>query len=420
MRKLLVLLLLAGIVGVVGWKYITTEAKEKQARRRGGGVVAVETALIGRADLGDRATFTGSIRANERYDAAPKISGIIRRVNFDVGDIVEKGDIIAVLDDDEHLLTVEQAEAKLQVAIATANDAEAQLAITRRDHDRNSTLHSQRVISSQDLDKIDATLTSQEGKLETARAQVKLAEAELKSAEVRLGYTRVVADWDGSDQERVIGQRYRDAGNLVSTTTPIVSVLDIKSVKAIISVSEKEFPRIQIGDSVNVTTDAFPGRTFKGRVERIPQELGVLSREADIEIAIENRERTLKPGMFIRADIEFQHRDSAVAAPLAAVVRRDDGRRGVYLVNDSRDKVVFHAVAEGIVDGPLVELINAGDLLDREVVVLGQHLLKDGMNIRVADAVSYGAPAGKGEKGKPGQPANDGKNGVAPAPAGGA
>lgn len=396
MRKLLLFIVLAAVVGVVGWKFFTTQVTKRESRRRRSSVVAVETAIIGQADLGDRATFTGSIYANERYDAAPKIPGIVKQVRFDAGDIIHKGDLIAVLDDDEYQLAVEQAEARVQVAEAVAQDAEAQLTITRREHERNTSLHSQRVISSQELDRIEATLTAQEAKLETTLAELKLSEAELKTRDVILGYTRVVADWDGPDQERVIGQRYRDPGNLVATTTPIVSVLDINSVKAVIPVSEKEFPRIRLNGVAEVVTDAFPGRVFHGRIKRIPQELGMLSREAEIEISIDNTDHTLKPGMFVRVSIEFQRHDHAVAAPLAAVVRRDDGSRGVYVVNDDRDQVVFQRVTEGIVDGSMVELINGGDLLNKEVVILGQHLLKDGMNVRIADAVSYNTPAAGG------------------------
>lgn len=378
MRKLLVVLLLAACVGYVGWVYYTTDAKDRNMRRGGrANVVAVETARIKKADLGDRVIFTGSIRAEERYDAAPKISGIIRQVNFNVGDIVRHGDVLAVLDDDEHILAVEKADAELRVAQATAKDAAAQLEISKRDFERSENLRREMVISAQEYDRADATLKAQEAKYETAVAQVRQAEAALKTARVILGYTRVTADW-------MDGQRYMDAGGLVNANTPILSVLDITTVRAIISVSEKEYPKIALEDRVLVTTDAFPGRRFVGRVSRIPQELGNLTREAEVEVAVDNLDRSLKPGMFVRADIEFQRRVGAAAAPLEAVVRRDDGSRGVYLVNEDRTQVSFQPITEGIVDGSWVELIDGNVLLDREVVVLGQHLLKDGITIRVA------------------------------------
>lgn len=385
MRKVIALALLVACAGFVGWKYFATEIKQRSPGRGGArNVVAVETARIEQADLGDRVIFTGSIKAEERYDAAPKIAGIIRQVNFNVGDIVKRGDVLATLDDDEHRLEVDQAEAGLRVAQANANDAESQLEIARRDFIRAENLLAEKVISAQEYDRYDATLKAQQAKYETTIAQVKLAEAALKTAKVKLGYTRVIAEWNEGPEQRVIGQRFMDAGALATVTTPILSVLDIHTVRAVISVSEKEYPKISLGDQVAISTDAFPGRVFIGTVSRIPQELGAYTREADVEVAVDNKDQRLKPGMFVRADIEFQRRYGATAAPLEAVVRREDGKRGVYVLNDDRTQVSFQPVTEGIVDGQLVELVDGGNLMGREVVVLGQHLLKDGIAIRVA------------------------------------
>jgi RND family efflux transporter MFP subunit len=392
MRKLLVLTILLAAVGVVGVKYFTTSAEDRARRSGVATSVSVETALVKLADLGDHTVFTGSIRAEERYDAAPKIPGLIRQINFNVGDVVTRGAILAILDDDEHSLAVEQAEAKVMVARATVNDAKAQLEIARRDYDRAENLHRERVMSAQDFDQTAALFRTREANVETAVANERLAEAELKTRQVILGYTRVRADWDGDGDQRVIGQRYMDAGAMVAANTPILSVLDIDTVRALISVSEKEYPRIAMDDPVTVTTDAFPGRQFPGRVARIPQELGLFTREAEVEVAVANSDRVLKPGMFVRAAIEFQRRTGAAAAPLEAVVRRDDGRRGVYLVDESRTTVSFEPITEGIRDGSLVELVDGGALIGREVVTLGQHLLKDGMAIRVADAKAMAVP----------------------------
>ncbi|MCL2001597.1 MAG: efflux RND transporter periplasmic adaptor subunit [Planctomycetes bacterium] len=387
MRKILFFLALGGLVGYVGWTYFTTENLRQTGRSTRSTVVAVETARVKKADLGDRMVFTGSIQAEERYDAAPKIAGIIRQINFNVGDKVQRGDILAVLDDDEHILSVEQAEASLKVAEAGANDAESQLIIAKRDFDRTQNLLREKVVSVQEFDRADATYKAQQAKYETAIAQVELARASLKAAQVRLGYTRVAAEWDTGASQRVIGQRYVDAGALVNVTIPILSVLDINTVRAVISVSEKEYPRITQGDPVLVTTDAFPGRRFQGRVSRIPEELGLLTRGAEVEVAVNNPDSALKPGMFVRADIEFSRRLGAAAAPLEAVVRRDDGSRGMFVVDADRSSVSFQPITEGVVDGKLVELVDGGDLLDREVVILGQHLLKDGAAIRVVDGV---------------------------------
>lgn len=384
MRKFLIFLLLAGFVGYVGYRYFTDENKPANSRRSAAALVAVETDTVKTADLSNKVIFTGSIRSEERYDASPKIAGIVKQINFNVGDTVRRGDVLAVLDDDEYRLAVEQAAASLLVSDANANDAERQLEIAHRDYDRAVNLHGSSVISSQELDRSEAAFQAAQAKHETALAQIRLSEAAFRSAQVRLGYTRITADWNGSSDQRVVGQRFVDAGGIVAANNPVLSILDINNVRAIVSVSEKEYPKMKIGGVVTVTTDAFPGRQFLGRVARIPQELGALTREAEVEVLINNVDLALKPGMFIRAEVEFARHADVAAAPVEAVVRRDDGRRGVYVLSDSRDRVTFKEVTEGIVDSGWVELVRGGDLLGSEVVTMGQHLLKDNIAVRVA------------------------------------
>lgn len=383
MKKYIVMGIVAAAVAAIGVKFFTTQSlvRGRPAIR----TVAVETARITRASLGDTARFTGSIYAEERYDATPKISGILRQVHFNVGDIVRRGDVLAVIDDDEYQLAVDQAKAKLRVAHANANDAEKQLEISRRNFSRTDNLLQENVISVQEYDAVEALYQAALAKKETAQAEVHHAEAELKTAEVRLGYTRIIAEWTNGPDDRVIGQRYKDAGAIVTTTTPVISVLDISTVRAVIAVTEKEYARLTQGDRAAVMTDAFPGRVFEGRVLRIPQELDADTREAEVEIAVDNPARELKPGMFIRADIEFARHDNTPAALLEAVVRREDGTRGVYVVSPDRTSVAFAPVTEGIVDGALVELVGADDLVDREVVTLGQHLLREGIAVKVVE-----------------------------------
>ncbi|MDR3078074.1 MAG: efflux RND transporter periplasmic adaptor subunit [Planctomycetota bacterium] len=386
MWKTLFLLVIAAAIGLAGWKYWAAGSAAGGTGRSGARqMVAVETEEIRRMNLRDLMVFTGSIVAEERYDAAPKISGIIKSINFNAGDRVERGAVLAVLEDDEHLLEVERAEASLRVAQAAAHDAESQLAIAARDYARAENLRRELVISAQEFDRNDAVLKGQQAKYDTAVSQVRLAEANLKTANIRLGYTRVKAEWDGGSEARVIGRRFMDAGALAAVNTPILSVLDIGTVRGVISVSEKRYPLISQDGAVMVWTDAFPGRTFQGKVSRIPQELDALSREAELEVDIDNRDLALKPGMFIRAAMEFAFSQDAAAAPLSAVTRRDDGSRGIYLVEEGdTPRAVFQPVREGIVENGWVELVEGGELVGRKAVTLGQHLLKDGMEVRVA------------------------------------
>ena len=384
MRKFIVLAAFLALAGGVVWKLLATG--EKQAGRRDGiVVVAVETATIRPADLSDRSVFTGSVRATERFDAAPKITELVRDVKVGAGDVVRRGDVLAVLDDEEYVLAVEQGEASLAVARANAEDAASQLEITSRDYSRAERLVEETVISAQEFDRYEATHAAQKAKYDVAVAELALSETALKAAKVKLAHTRVTADWSGGADARIVALRHLDPGAMAMANEPILTIIAIDVVKAVISVNEKDYAKIVPGFPVTVTTDAFPGRKFAGTVDRVAQELATLSREAEVEISVPNPDLALKPGMFIRAEIEFAHRADAPAAPFEAVVRRETGDRGVFLVELESSQVSFTPVTEGISDRGWVELVNGGHLVGSEVVVLGQHLLREGTKVIVPE-----------------------------------
>ncbi len=95
-----------------------------------------------------------------------------------------------------------------------------------------------------------------------ALAQVNQREAAVKAAEVRLSYSRIVAEWKEGSDERVVGERFVDEGAMLSANAPIVSILDIGRLIAVIQVIERDYSKVRIGQEAVVSTDAYPGRTF--------------------------------------------------------------------------------------------------------------------------------------------------------------
>jgi RND family efflux transporter MFP subunit len=151
-----------------------------------------------------------------------------------------------------------------------------------------------------------------------------------------------------------------------------------------------------------VTTDAYPGQVFAGRIVRVAPLLKETSREARVEVEIPNPEGLLKPGMFVRAQIEFDRHDNATVVPTNALARRED-RQGVFLADLTEKKARFVPVTVGIRSGDEAEI--TAPPLAGMVVTLGQHLLTDGSAIVVGEAASA-PPAGGGEAGaKAGPPA---------------
>ena len=132
-----------------------------------------------------------------------------------------------------------------------------------------------------------------------------------------------------------------------------------------------------------MTTDAFPGREFAGRIVRIAPLLKETSRQARVEIEIPNSNEDLKPGMFVRVQIQFARQDDAVVVPVAALARRE-GRQGVFIVDRGNMKADFVPVTLGITEGEIAEVTHPP--LSGEVVTMGHHLLEDGGAVRLPGA----------------------------------
>jgi RND family efflux transporter MFP subunit len=242
------------------------------------------------------------------------------------------------------------------------------------------------------MDAARAAFNAQEAKLKVTAAQVSNREAALEAARVRLSYTRISASWEKGTDIRYVGERFADEGALLSQNSQIISVIELQPITAVIYATDKEYFRIQPEQDVAVSSTAFPGRAFHGRVTRVAPLLKEASRQARVEIDIDNEESSLKPGMFINAEIEFARRDNAKLVPFSALVQRGN-RQGVFIADAENRKAVFRPVTVGIIEGENAEVLDPADL-SGEAVVLGQHLLQDGMSIILPEKAG-GQAAGK-------------------------
>ena len=118
----------------------------------------------------------------------------------------------------------------------------------------------------------------------------------------------------------------------------------------------------------------FQDKDFQGRIVRIAPLLQEASRQARVEIEVENQEKLLKPGMFITAQIEYARRANVTVVPYNALAKRND-RQGIFLVDRAAKLARFIAVETGIVEGGRVEIVSPKNL-SGYVVTLGHYLLE--------------------------------------------
>jgi RND family efflux transporter MFP subunit len=379
MKKLLLVLLISLILASLGWlTYQRIVSAGDIGFERRTASVAVEIHPIRKDEIRDVGIFTGSLEPRSQFIVAPKVSGWLRELLVNFGDIVRRNETIAVLDDAEFTQQVEQARAELQVAKANAENCASDLELAEREYERAKALREKQIASASELDESEAALNSCRTKLKVSLAQVAQKEAALKAAELRLSYTKVQAFWESDDQTRVVGERFVDEGTLLQVNQPIVSILENDVLTAVVYVVEKDYPKIKVNQRAIISTDAYPDKTFTGTIVRIAPLLQESSRQARVELEIPNADLLLKPGMFIRAKIEFAIVENATLVPLSALVRRD-GTQGVFIIDKENLKARFVPVTVGIINGEQVEILEPE--ISGLVATLGNHLLEDGSDV---------------------------------------
>ena len=379
------------ILLVIAWLVAKNIPGSAQGPGQRMGTVAVEIAPIVEGSIRDLGLFSGTLVPKSQFVVAPKVSGKLEKLFVDIGDRLTNGQLVAQIEDDEYQQQVLQAEADLSVAGANLEEARTAVELARRDLERAESLHKKRIMSDSQMDAARAQFNAQEAKFKVAAAQVSNRESALEAARVRLSYTRITADWEKGSEVRFVGERFVFEGALLSPNSQIISVIELQPITAVIYATEKDYFRIQTGQEVAVTSTAFPDRAFQGVVTRVAPLLQEASRQARVEIDIANEDGTLKPGMFVNAAIEFARRDKAKLVPYSSLVQREN-RSGVFIVDTENKKAFFKPVKVGIVEGERAEVLEPADL-SGYAVVLGQHLLQDGMNIILPERMAGQAPS---------------------------
>ena len=394
-RNFIILVILIAAAAGLGWMIFNRlQATQKPGGGRGGAAsTPVEVAQIVHGPMEWRQTFSGTLESPSKLIVAPKISGRIVKLNVDLGDRVDRGEVVAGLDDDEYVQAVNLARADLEVAKANLVEAKSALDIAARKLKRMEQLRERNVASESEFDAAQAEHLGKLAHVDVSKAQLARAEAALETARIRLGYTQVAANWADGGQHRVVGDRYVDEGETVSANDPLISVVQLNPIVAVIFVTEKDYVHLKPGRPASLTTDAYPGERFEARIYRISPVFRQTTRQAKVELRVDNPEKRLKPGLFIRATVVLDRVENTAIVPEQALTKRND-RDGVFVVNPDGRSVSWREVSVGIRAGGRVQV--GGQDLSGRVVTLGQQLVDDGSKITIPDDKDEG-PSALGE-----------------------
>jgi RND family efflux transporter MFP subunit len=353
--------------------------------------VPVEVAQIERGPIALQRAFSGELEATAEFVVAPKVSGRVERVVVNIADEVQREQVVVELDNAEYVQAVAQAQADLIVARANLSQARSALEIAEREFKRTESLLKRGIASDSEFDTARQDQLAKGAQFKVAAAEVSKAEALLETANIRLSYTKVTADWSGGDEDRVVAERYVDEGQTVAANTPLLLIVELDPIIGAMYVTERDYARLKPGQIVSLTTEAYAGEVYTGHIARIAPVFRKSSRQARVEMTIDNPKHRLKPGMFIRAIVVLERQAEALSVPKQALTIRED-QYGIFIVNQDQKTVAWRQVDVGIREGDRVQI--KGVDLSGWVVTLGQQLVNDGSLVTIpslANASEAGA-----------------------------
>ena len=342
---------------------------------------AVKVAPVDLASTVAGTHYSAQINPATRVELAFKVRGYVESVATGPGvdgklRLVQEGDPVPA---GAQLAMLRRAEYAQRHAEASATVTQAAVALDQAtlDHERTAKLAEHNAVASAELDAARMRRDAAAATLEGARARLDQAATVLSDTVLR------------SPLRGTVMRRSIEIGALAEPGAPAFVIADTSSVKVAFGVPDTVLPRVRLGAALTVTTEAYPGERFPGRISRISPSADPRNRVFEIDVTIANPDGRLKPGAVAALSLD----DDAVAVsartplvPLSAIVRAPGhpGRFAVFVVDpaSARPEVRAREVEFGDYSGQLVP-VTRGLTGDETVVVQGAGLLSDGESVEV-------------------------------------
>jgi len=317
----------------------------------------------------------GTLVARDEVTVSSDTAGTVVKVMADLGDRVKAGDALAMLDQREAKLNLEQASAALVSASRALDREKARKEEAEANFKRFDELFKKSMVSASQFDGATAGRDIAEAQLHEAEARELEAAARLSLAKKRMSDTVVTSPISGE-----VSRRFVSVGEAIKEKAQMFTVVSSGSLKFRGTVAEAAVPSIKAGQPVVVTVEAFRDREFKGTLTRVSPALDALTRTLEIEAEVANPGSVLKPGFFAKGVILTRKEKGVPFVPLGALYSFV-GINKVFVIDG--DTVRELSVTRGAKDGQMIELTGA-PLKDGDIVA-GSNLanLFDGAKISV-------------------------------------
>lgn len=317
-------------------------------------LTTVTSAVVKQADWQPTVSAVGSVSPVQGATISAELAGRVSEIDFESGANVKQGEPLLKLD-----VAAEEAQFR---------SAQADAALAKSEFDRAQNLSKGNVISKSEFDTAQA-------KYDAAKAAVENMQATINKKEIRAPFAGVA------------GIRYVNPGQMVAVGDKLVSLQTLDQVFVDFSLPQNDLAKVSVGLEVHITTDAIPGREFKGTLSAINSSVDAATRSVQVQASLENKDHALRPGMFAKVEVLLPQRNSTLFIPATAVAYAPFGD-SIYVIERKQDKETkkeglvlrqqfirlgesrgdFVAVTEGLKQG-------------QEIVGTGAFKLRNGMGV---------------------------------------
>lgn len=356
-----------------------------EATRRESKTIPVEAAVVKQGNISRRIVTVGRLRANEEVMLKAELHGRIKKISFQEGTYVEKGDV---------LIQFEDADTQAQL-----RQAEAELTLHKAEYERISHLHTQNIQSKKQLDEIVAKRDA--------------AEAREEETNATLEKKKIVAPFSGT-----VGIIQVSDGAYIQAGQDLVMIVNTTPIKVDFKVPEKHVHDVGAGQTAEITVEGFKDEIFRFTVDAVDSKVNEQSHSLAIRASNLNEGNLLRAGLFANVSLIIGDKADAILIPETSLHREGD-IEFVWVIK--KGKAGRQRVIAGTRENNVVEIIS-GLRPDMTVVTAGQIRLGEGTKVRITNLPEAGAseataaPKGEEKKEEKAEGKKDENKGTATAP----
>ena len=365
-RKVKIVLgLLLAVCVIIGYRiYSNIQAdRARAAKMSQSRSIAVVTAHPVRRTIVPQLHFSGSLDPEWQAQVAAKVDGRLEKVYVHEGDRVEKGQVLAILEQMD-------TDANLLSAKGSYLDAQTSLRKAETDLARYEKLYATGAVSQQVVDDYRFARDNAAAKLEAARGS-------LQGMESKAAGTVVTAPADG-----IVAKRYYQEGYYAKAGTPLFAIADISMLKTTIHIPEGQVTGVKVGNEADIALPAYPGKKLVGKITRIAPVADLPAHTFAAEVSVDNSEGLLA-GVYANVSLIGEPREQVLTIPMHAIVMRDDQQ--TVFVADAQGVVQRRVLSLGYSDDKVAEVLSGLDEKDT-IVVEGHNKLREGSRINLEKA----------------------------------